>query len=238
MATYQIPPPEKFDFSHPEEWPKWIWRFERFRWASGLHGKGEESQVNMLTYTMDDILMSFGLSADDQKKYSTVKDKFENHFVQKRNIIFERAKFNQRKQEEGESVDTFITSLYTFYMTTWFGTRLLLDCEVHSFLKTTANFWPYVGEGCDKCSSEQSRKATTSSCTSFQRGSSSEPSRPGMGSPMCWWNETGSLDNTLYRRVVNVLQAKVGLGNNATFSECHVYDLTDKSAWTGPPKTR
>ena len=42
----------------------------------------------------DDILMSFGLSADDQNKYSTVKDKFQNHFVKKRNIIFEQAKFN------------------------------------------------------------------------------------------------------------------------------------------------
>ena len=27
------------------------------------------------------------------------------------NVVFERAKFNLRKQEEGETVDTFITSL-------------------------------------------------------------------------------------------------------------------------------
>ena len=71
--------------------------------------------MNMLIYTMgdqaDDILTSFGLSEDDRKTYKTVKDKFENHFVKKRNITFERAKFNQRKQEEVESVDTFITSL-------------------------------------------------------------------------------------------------------------------------------
>ena len=59
----------------------------------------------------DDILTSFGLSEDDRKTYTTVKDKFENHFVKKRNVIFERAKFNQKKQEEGEPVDTFITSL-------------------------------------------------------------------------------------------------------------------------------
>ena len=36
----------------------------------------------MLIYTMDDkaddILSSFGLSKDDQKKYSVVKDKFED----------------------------------------------------------------------------------------------------------------------------------------------------------------
>ena len=41
-----------------------------------------------------------------------IKAKFEAHFVKKRNVVFERAKFNLRKQEEGEAIDTFITSLY------------------------------------------------------------------------------------------------------------------------------
>ena len=39
----------------------------------------------MLIYTMgdeaDDILSSFGLSDNNQKKYSVVKDKFDNYFV-------------------------------------------------------------------------------------------------------------------------------------------------------------
>ena len=34
-------------------------------------------------------------------------------FLKKRNIIFERAKFNLRRQQEGESVDDFITSLHS-----------------------------------------------------------------------------------------------------------------------------
>jgi hypothetical protein len=33
--------------------------------------------------------------------------------VSRRNVIFERAKFNQRKQQEGESADSFIKALYT-----------------------------------------------------------------------------------------------------------------------------
>ena len=41
-----------------------------------------------------------------------VKEKLENHFVKKRNVIFKRAKFNMRKQEENELVDAFITDLY------------------------------------------------------------------------------------------------------------------------------
>ena len=41
-----------------------------------------------------------------------VKERFDTHFIQRRNIIFERAKFNCRKQEAGESVDDFITDLH------------------------------------------------------------------------------------------------------------------------------
>ena len=40
-----------------------------------------------------------------------VKTKFVGHFVVRRKAIFEQDKFNRRLQEEGESVDSFITSL-------------------------------------------------------------------------------------------------------------------------------
>ena len=79
--------------------------------------RGEETQVNTLIYTMgenaDDIFHSFDLSDEDKKKYKTVKNKFDSHFVKRKNIIYERAVFNRRKQEESESIDTFITALYT-----------------------------------------------------------------------------------------------------------------------------
>ena len=41
-----------------------------------------------------------------------MKDKFEGHFIIKRNVIFERARFKMRVQEEGVSVDNFITDRY------------------------------------------------------------------------------------------------------------------------------
>ena len=49
------------------------------------------------THKADDILQSFNLSDGDPKKYKTVKDKFDAHFVKRRDTIYERAKFNQRK---------------------------------------------------------------------------------------------------------------------------------------------
>ena len=57
----------------------------------------------------DDILSSFGLTDDEKKNYNMVVEKFEQHSV-KRNIIFEHARFNQHKPEEGESVDEFVTA--------------------------------------------------------------------------------------------------------------------------------
>ena len=79
--------------------------------------KEDKTQVNALIYCMgdqaDDILSSFGLSEDEAKTYETVKAKFESHFIKRRNVIYERAKFNMHRQKEGEPVDEYITSLYT-----------------------------------------------------------------------------------------------------------------------------
>ena len=50
---------------------------------------------------------------EEAKKYLMVKLKVKNHFVKMpRNTIYERVKFNCRKQEDGETVDEFVTNLY------------------------------------------------------------------------------------------------------------------------------
>ena len=116
MATFQIAPPQSFNFAKPDKWPKWIRRFERFQESSGLKAKEQATQVNTLVYCMgdevDDILSSLSLSEDKKKDYGTVKIKLEGHFVKSKNPIYGPVKFNQRRQEEGESIDSFITSLH------------------------------------------------------------------------------------------------------------------------------
>ena len=92
-------------------------KFERFRKVTGLDGKARTVRLAR-KFTLwageeaDDIFMSFELSAEEAKKYETVKAKFENKFTVKKNVIFERAKFNPRVQEQNETVDSFITDLY------------------------------------------------------------------------------------------------------------------------------
>ena len=60
----------------------------------------------------DDILCTLGLSDEEKKVYETVKTKFEENFIKRRNVIFKCAKFNSRQQKEGENVDYFITDLH------------------------------------------------------------------------------------------------------------------------------
>ena len=123
-ATYLITPPEQFNFSRPEGWPKWVRQFLRFQKASGLKEKDEEVQVNTLIYALgddaNDILCSFRLSAESNK-YDTVKTKFDAHFAKRQNLIYERAKFNLCRQGNGEPMDSFITAPYRLAKSCGYG---------------------------------------------------------------------------------------------------------------------
>ena len=90
----RIVPPEPFDFKHPELWVKWTRRFGRFRFATDLHKKSEEIQINSFLYTMgdaaDDVLTTFIFEdVGDNLKYDKVKEKFDQYFTVWRNVIYE-----------------------------------------------------------------------------------------------------------------------------------------------------
>ena len=103
--AFRISPPEKFDCRDIQNWPKWIRRFERYRVGSGLDKKDEAFQVNTLIYSMgdeaEDILHASAIQEKDKVIYEKVKDCFDKHFIGEHNVIFERARFNMRKQKPG-----------------------------------------------------------------------------------------------------------------------------------------
>lgn len=109
--------PEKLDFRDPHDWKRWSTRWERYRIISGLHQRDAATQVNTFLYAMgreaEDVLTSLHLSEAELNDYGVVKSKFELHFIPRVNIIFERAKFNMRKQEPDETVEAFITALHS-----------------------------------------------------------------------------------------------------------------------------
>lgn len=124
MNQFQVSPPEKFIFK-AEDLTKCIIRFNRFRITSGLETQADKNQVNALIQTMGeeavDILFSLHLSPVEAIEYDTVKTKLDAHFVTRRNVIFERAKFNLRQQETGESPNSFHTVLHCLAEHTGYG---------------------------------------------------------------------------------------------------------------------
>ena len=60
----------------------------------------------------EDVLASTDIKEDEKADYKIVLDKFDAYFKIRRNIIFERAKFNRRDQAEGESAEQYIACLY------------------------------------------------------------------------------------------------------------------------------
>ena len=83
---------------------------------SGLTKEAEEKQVSIQLYCMGDDAeetpTSTGIS-DEQQKYADVIDKFDNFFKVRKNVICERARFNQHSQGPEESMEQFSTSLYS-----------------------------------------------------------------------------------------------------------------------------
>ena len=128
MAATNIPinPPDRFDFKKPDEWPRWKRRFEQFKSASGLDKEEEGRQVSTLLYCLGeeahDVLTSTSISEEDRKKYGKVMEKLDAHFDVRKNVIFERARFNQRNQLDGETAEEYITVLYSLVETCEFGT--------------------------------------------------------------------------------------------------------------------
>ena len=116
MAQLRLKPPEPFNFRTPDDWPRWKRRFEQFRIASGLVGSAAAQQISTFLYCIGEeaeaVLMSTNVTEDERKVYDTVVTKFDGFFNVRRNVIFERARFNQRYQHEGETAEQYIMELY------------------------------------------------------------------------------------------------------------------------------
>ena len=109
-------PPQKFDFTRPNEWPKWRQSYQRFHSCTEMKKKDGTVQVDSLLYAMgpeaETIVAQLALTADESKNFDAVITKLNDYFKPKTNVIHERARLNQRVQKEGETSQAFISSLY------------------------------------------------------------------------------------------------------------------------------
>ena len=101
--------PALFPLNSPDELPKWKRRFEQYCIASGLAKEDDKHQVSTLLYYLgeedDDVLTSTNITAESRKKFADVLQKFNEFFQVRKNVIFERARFNQRSQGERKTAE-------------------------------------------------------------------------------------------------------------------------------------
>lgn len=114
---FRLQPPERFDFTQPNQWRTWRERFQRFRSATKLYEESPDTQISTLVYCMGpdakQIYKSFSFKKkEDEKSFDVILNKFEGHFMPKKNIMHERAKFHLRTQREGELIEQFIWGLH------------------------------------------------------------------------------------------------------------------------------
>ena len=116
MAQLHLQPPDPFNFKAPDEWPRWRRRFEQFRVASGLAEDSHKKQISTLLYCLgeeaESVLTSTNATESDRSDYDRIIGKFDAFFQVRRNVIFERARFNRRTQLPGETAEQYIMALY------------------------------------------------------------------------------------------------------------------------------
>ena len=83
--TSAIAAPQPMDFDRPESWVAWIKRFDRFLDVSGKGDSTDTIKISNMVYLMgadaEEILITFGLTEDESKRYAVVKQRFQDNFL-------------------------------------------------------------------------------------------------------------------------------------------------------------
>ena len=75
--------------------------------------KARSTLLYCLGEEAEDVLTSTNISEADRGRYAQVLGKMDEFFKVRKNVIFERARFNRRTQRQGETAEELITSLYS-----------------------------------------------------------------------------------------------------------------------------
>ncbi|KAM7293666.1 uncharacterized protein ISCGN_023264 [Ixodes scapularis] len=110
----KTPRPLDLSSQSPDVWDDWLQSYKWYATAIQLQKKPPEVQVaNFMTVIGPDaqnVFRTLPLSEDDKKNLDIVKQRFKEHFHPKVNHAYERYRFNQMKQKEGETFNEFLTA--------------------------------------------------------------------------------------------------------------------------------
>ena len=118
MPPINLPPPKPLVMNEnlDENWRQWkkIWR--RYEIATGTYKQDELVRVaTLLSVIGEDAAKTFDtFTWSDGEKEDSIKDvlaKFDEYCEPRKQVIFERYRFNNRLQMPGEDVATYLTEL-------------------------------------------------------------------------------------------------------------------------------
>lgn len=113
----------KMDGNISENWRKFKRNFEIYMIASGINSKGETVKINTFLNAIGDeavdVYDTLNLTPAQRASYDEVIKAVEEFCKPKKNTVYERFVFYQRKQKEGEPFDTYLMDIK----------RLVRTCE-------------------------------------------------------------------------------------------------------------
>ena len=111
----RLPEPLSLEGNIAEDWRRFHQEFEIYMISTEKTEKKDEVKVALLLRCggseLVDIFNTLPISEEEKKKYKDLVKGLKNHFEPKKYVTYERYMFNIRAQEEGESIDTFVTDL-------------------------------------------------------------------------------------------------------------------------------
>ena len=128
MCNVSLPPKlEIHSGKLSKEWKQWRQVWDAYEEVTDLRSKTSRLRVaTFITCIGKEALeIHNGLpfrSEEEKSDITKVLELWETHCIGKTNIIYERYKFNNRSQEQTESIDTYVTALRALAETCEFGT--------------------------------------------------------------------------------------------------------------------
>ena len=122
FAKPSVQPPGHFNASArkdvSEEWKMWRQQWENYSILTNLSNQPDRYQTALLLHSVgpECLRVYNGMKFDNDAeslKCSVIMKKFDAHFLGESREFFERFKFNQRNQEDGESIEQYVTVLRT-----------------------------------------------------------------------------------------------------------------------------
>ncbi|XP_031334069.1 uncharacterized protein K02A2.6-like [Photinus pyralis] len=123
-GLFKPPDPLVLDGNISENWRKFEQRFDLFLVAADLDKKAEGKKVavflNVIGEDALELYNTFTFTEEEKKEktLTLIKQKFTEYCSPKKNVIFERFKFNSIVQAEGQTFDNFLTDLRKAVQTT------------------------------------------------------------------------------------------------------------------------